>query len=333
MKFIAFGANSDEHEYFVKTADEQGVEYVLTTAELDEATVDLTEECDGVSVSMLSQKFSEKVYACLAELGIKFLTLRTTGYDTIDFDLTKKYDIHVANVPAYSPTAIAEHAILLTLNLLRKAKIVEERVKAQDFRREGAVGREINHMTVGILGTGSIGRETARIFHGFGARVLGYDPFPQQDTKGIYENVKLDQLLAESDIISLHMPLMSDNIHFINDETIAKMKDGAVIINTARGQHIDNKALAKALFSGKLAGAGLDVFDFDGHGGEIYGQDCKGEIIKSAAYRDLIDLPNVIFTPHVAYNTDMAIHNMVAISTQNLVDFVTKGQCVNEVGQ
>ncbi|MCL2085406.1 hypothetical protein FWH09_00485 [Candidatus Saccharibacteria bacterium] len=334
MKFIAYKANSDEREHFVAMADMKGVEYILTSSELNEETVELAMGCDGISDSMLSRKYDEKVYARLQEMDIKYMTVRTAGYDTIDFGLLNKYGIRIANVPAYSPTAIAEHAVMLALSLARKSKIVEQRVMAQDFRREGAVGRELNKMTIGIVGTGHIGFETAKIFKGFGARVLGYDPFPRKETEGVYEQAKdADEIFAECDIISLHMPLVPENKHFINAESIEKMKDGVIIINTARGPHIDNKALAKGLMQEKIGAAGLDVFDFDGKGGEIYGDDYKGRIIKSEAYRDLVDLPNVMFTPHVAYNTDVAIGNMVGISTQNLMDFLEKGECENEVGR
>ncbi|MDR0887082.1 MAG: hypothetical protein LBM97_00055 [Candidatus Nomurabacteria bacterium] len=332
MKFIAYTANSDEHQYFKETADEMGIEYVLVGDTLNEETVELAAGCDGVSDSMLSKKYDEKVYARLHELGVKYFTVRSVGYDTLDFGLAKKYDLRMANVPAYSPNAIAEHALMLALNLVRKNKIVQQRMVTQDFRRENAVGSEIGKMTVGIIGTGNIGFETAKIFHGFGARVIGHDHFPRKDTGGFYEEVKTeDDIFAQADLISIHVPLFPETTHFINEANIAKMKDGVIIINTARGPIIKNSDLLKGLLSGKVGGAGLDVFEFDSHGREIYGEDFKGKIIKNKEYREMSQLPNVMLTPHVAYNTDVAVGNMVKISSQNLLDFLTTGECKNEV--
>ncbi|MCL2444648.1 lactate dehydrogenase [Candidatus Saccharibacteria bacterium] len=330
MKIIAYNTNQDETPYYNQFSRELGVEYVTTTSSLTEETVSLAEGCDALTDFLPDKSYTEEIVSRLSEYGIKYISLRTAGYDGVNPDLLARYNIKLSNVPAYSPAAIAEFTVALTLTLFRNLQIVLPRVKTQDFLRTGMVGKEIGKQTVGIIGTGKIGLETAKIFKGFGARVIAYDIFPDDTAREVveYKNT-LDELYAESDIISLHIPLLPGNRHLINSSTIAKMKDGVYIINTARGGHIEPESLLNALLTKKVAGAAFDVYDFRGH--DIFGQGKEGEILTDSIFRELFSLPNVVITPHIAYNTDEALRNIVKISTENILEFMQTGDCKNRI--
>lgn len=327
MKIIAFSVRKDELPFFEKYAEEFSIEYATTSKDLNIETVKLAQGFDAVSVYTSGEELNE-VWAELEKLGIRFFTVRTAGFDGIDLELARKHGIKVANVPQYSPSAIAEFAVAMTLSVLRRVPLALERAQVQDFSVENLMGRELNSMTVGIIGTGKIGVAAARVFNAFESRVIGFDVFENDSAKGILEYVSLDELFAQSDIISLHIPLTPENHHIINTDNIAKMKDGVIIINTARGGHIDSRALRDALVSGKIAAAGLDVYEFER---DLLKKDLSGQIIQDEIFRDLKNLPNVIMTPHIAFNTDTAVKNMVKMSTENLISFKNAGVSDNEL--
>lgn len=327
MKIIAFGVRKDELPYFEKFAEEFSIEYATTSKELTAETIGLAEGFDAISVYTSSEELND-VWGKIAEFGIKFFTVRTAGFDGIDIEKAKSHKIKIANVPQYSPSAIAEFAVALTLSVLRKIPLALRRARVQDFSVEGLMGRELNSMTVGIIGTGRIGLATAKVFNAFGSRVIGFDNFQNPQAEGILEYKSLEEVLAESDIISLHIPLTDENRHIINAENIAKMKDDVIIINTARGGHIDGRALRDALVSGKIAAAGLDVYEFER---DLLKKDLSGVVIQDEIFRDLKNLPNVIMTPHIAFNTETAVKNMVKMSTENLISFKNAGVSDNEI--
>lgn len=327
MRIIAFSVRKDELPYFEKYANEFSIEYATTTKDLNKDTVKLAAGFDAVSVYTSSEEINE-VWAELKALGIENFSVRTAGFDGLDLAAARRNGVRVANVPRYSPSAIAEFAVALTLSVVRKLPLALRRARVQDFSVEGLLGREINTMTIGIVGTGNIGRAAARVFKAFGARVIAYDLFENDEAREIVEYVSLEELLAQSDVISIHAPLTDENYHFINDQTIAQMKDGVVIINTGRGGHIDSRALRDGLVSGKIAAAGLDVYEFEKH---LLKKDLSGQVIQDEIYRDLKNLPTVIMTPHIAFNTDVAVRNMVKISTENLISFKNAGVCDNEL--
>jgi D-lactate dehydrogenase len=330
MKIMVYDASSDELPYFEQYAAECKVRFIATTKPLSVDTLKLAKDCDGISDFLPEGGYSEEVVKRLSGMGIKYISLRTAGYDGIDLELLQKYGIKLANVPQYSPSAIAEFAVTLTLMLLRDMQVILPRVKTQDFSRIGMVGKELGRQVVGIVGTGNIGLEAAKLFNGFGAKVIGYDVVQKDAAKEILEYKKsLDELLAEATVVSLHIPLLPENHHIINSKTIAKMRDGAFLINTARGGHVDNEALLKALVSKKLAGAGIDVYEF--RKGDLFGKGDENQIIDDATFRELTSLPNVIITPHTAYNTENAVANMIKTSTDNILEFVKTGASKNEI--
>ena len=328
MKIIAYSARQDELPYFERFAKEFGIEYATTTKELTGETAKLARGFDAISTYTSNGKINE-AWGVLEELGVKYATVRTAGYDGIDLEVVKNHGIKLSNVPQYSPSAIAEFAVTLTLAVLRKLPLALRRSRVQDFSVEGLLGRELNQMTVGIIGTGRIGLTTAKVFNAFGANVIGYDVYKNDKANEVltYKD-DLNDLFAEADIISLHVPLTAENKHLINRESLSKMKDGVIIINTARGGHIDGQALRDALVEGKVAAAGLDVYEYEEG---LLKKDLSSEIIQDQVYRDLAGLPNVIMTPHVAFNTDVAVRNMVKMSTENLIHFVSAGTNDNEL--
>ena len=327
MKIIAFGVRKDELPYFEKFADEFSIEYATTSKELTPETAHLAEGFDGVSDYTSSEALND-VWPTFKEMGIKYFSVRTAGFDGIDLEKAKANDIQVANVPQYSPSAIAEFAVAMTLSVLRKIPLALRRARVQDFSVENLMGRELNSMTVGIIGTGHIGLTTAKVFNAFGSQVIGYDKFENPAAKGVLDYKTLDEVLAEADIISLHIPLTDENRYIINADSIAKMKDGVVIINTARGAHVDGAALRDALVSGKVSAAGLDVYEFER---DLLKKDLSGVVIQDEIFRDLKNLPNVIMTPHIAFNTETAVKNMVKMSTENLISFKNAGVSDNEI--
>lgn len=327
MKIIAYSVRTDELEYFEKFAADFGIEYATTSKDLNSETIALAEGFDAIS-SYTSSCDINDTWEKMAEMGIEYFTVRTAGFDGLDLKKAAQNGVKVANVPQYSPSAIAEFAVALTLSVLRKIPLALRRARVQDFSVENLMGRELNSMTVGIIGTGHIGLTTAKVFNAFGARVVAYDKKQNPQAQGVVEYVELEKLFAKSDIISLHIPLTDDNFHIINEESLAKMKDGVVIVNTARGAHIDGRALRDALVSGKVSAAALDVYEFER---EMLKKDLSGQVIQDEIFRDLKNLPNVIMTPHIAFNTDTAVKNMVKYSTENLISFKNAGVSDNEI--
>ena len=327
MKIIAYSVRKDELPYFEKFAEEFGIEYATTIKDLNEKTVHLAEGFDAVSVYTSNEGVND-TWEELSKMGISHFTVRTAGYDGIDLEKAKSFGMKISNVPQYSPSAIAEFAVALALATLRKIPLCLSRSKNQNFSVDNLLGREINTMKIGIIGTGHIGLTTAKVFKAFGAEIIGYDVFENPAAAGILEYKSLDDVFAESDLISLHIPLTKENHHLINAESISKMKDGVVIINTARGGHINSEDLRDALVSGKVSAAGLDVYEFES---KYMKKDLSGKIIHDPIYRDLANLPNVIITPHVAFNTDVAVRNMVKMSTENLISFKNAGTNDNEL--
>ena len=327
MKIIAYSVRKDEIPYFEKFAKEFGVEYATTSKELNAKTAYLAEGFDCVSV-YTSSKEMNGAWGILAKFGIKYFSVRTAGFDGCNIKQANMRGIRIANVPRYSPSAIAEFAVAMTLSVVRHLPLALRRARVQDFSVDGLIGRELNTMTVGIIGTGNIGRASAKAFNAFGSKVIAYDMYQNEEAKKYLEYKSLDEVLSQSDIISLHVPLTKDNYHIINKDSIAKMKKGVVIINTARGGHVDGRAVRDAVVEGKVAAAGLDVYEFEKG---MLKKDLSGVVIKDEIFRDLKNLPNVIMTPHIAFNTDVAVRNMVKISTENLISFYNNDNCNNEL--
>lgn len=270
--------------------------------------------------------------------NLKFITTRSTGFNNVDLDYCSTNGIKVSNVPAYGECTVAEYSFALLLNIIRKVNLSYSDLKRGVINLENYRGNDLAGKTIGIIGTGAIGCYTAKIAYGFGMKILTYDPFPRHDLRdklGV-EYVELERLYTESDIISLHAPSRKENFHMVNDEAFSKMKDGVIIINTARGEIMDTNSLYKALVSGKVAGAGLDVLECE----EIIAHeelfltkiDCvqKDCLEKTLLNHKLLDMPNVIVTPHVAFDTVEAINRILQTTVDNIKSYI-QGNVINQV--
>lgn len=325
MKKIAFfDTKPYDRIWFDKLKDKYGFEIKYFENKLNGDTAMLCAGMDGV-VAFVNDVIDEKTIEILSGYGIRILALRCAGYNNVDFKAAFG-KIHVVRVPAYSPHAVAEHAMALILTLNRKIHRAYIRTRDFNFSINGLTGFDMYGKTVGVIGTGKIGRVFADICRGFGMRVIAYDPFPASDS-GI-EYVELEALFRQSDIISLHAPLTKETYHLINRDAIEMMKDGVHIVNTSRGALIDSEALLNAIKTGKIGGACLDVYEEES---ELFFEDYSNVIIKDDILARLISMPNVIVTSHQAFLTDEALGNIAETTLENLREFFDGEGLTNEI--
>ncbi len=254
----------------------------------------------------------------LAALDVKLIALRCAGHNNVDLVAARDLGIAVVRVPAYSPHAVAEHAVGLLLTLNRKIHRAYNRVRELNFSLNGLIGFDIHGKTIGIIGTGKIGRIAGQIFRGFGANVMAHDPFPAlgwAEEHGIHYT-DFDALLAASDILSLHLPLTPDTFHLLNSQTLARTKRGVFIVNTSRGKLIDTTALITALKSGHIGGVALDVYEEEEG---IFFQDLSGQVLLDDELSHLLVLPNVLITAHQAFLTHEALCEIAHVTTLNIL--------------
>ena len=324
MKIFAYGIRDDEKpslEDWKSAHPEVEVDY--TQELLTPETAALAKGSDSAVVYQ-QLDYSRETLAALAENGVTNLSLRNVGTDNIDFDAAKAFNFNVSNVPVYSPNAIAEHAAIQVSALLSQAKVMENKVQKRDLRWEPTIRREVRDQVVGVVGTGHIGRVFMQIMQGFGAKVIAYDVYRNAELEktGVYVDT-LDELLAQSDIVSLHNPhIPGTNDQMINAETIAKMKDDAVLVNVSRGLLVDTDAVVAALDSKKLFGFVMDTYE-----GEVgvFNKDWSVNGLDDKRLDDLISRENVFVTPHTAFYTTHAVKEMVHQSFDAAVAFA-KGE-------
>ncbi len=258
----------------------------------------------------------------LAKLGVRHVALRCAGFNSIDLTAAKELGITATRVPAYSPYAVAEHAVALLLALNRKIPRANNRVHDLNFSLSGLIGFDLNGKTAGIVGTGKIGRITAQILRGFGMRVLAFDPYPSPEWAQQYgvEYTEPKTLARESDVVSLHTPLTPETHHFINAQTLELMKPGVVLINVSRGALIDTKALIEALKSGRVGGVALDVYEEEEG---VFFEDLSGQILHDDELARLLTFPNVLITAHQAFLTNEALSEIARVTIANLTALST----------
>lgn len=266
----------------------------------------------------------------LANLGVEILALRCAGFDNVDLDAAHDYRITVLRVPEYSSHSIAEHAFALLLSLVRKINLSSKQTKDYNFRLEGLMGFDLYQKTVGIIGTGKIGKVFIEICNGFGMKIVAYDPYPDHEfAKKIgFEYVDLDYLYANSDIISLHCPSSKENQFMINSDSMQKMKTGVIVINTSRGLLVQTQDLIQNLKAGKIGGAGLDVYQNEK---PYFFEDLSKENMQDDILARLLTFKNVIVTPHQAFFTKEALDNIATITLSNIQDYFEGKKLVNEV--
>lgn len=306
MKLFVYSLREfDEKRFFEKWSREMQVEYASVGDKPTPENARLAEGYDAVSI--ITTPVDEEILTIWKECGVKCVSTRTVGFDHVDRRAAGKLGITVCNA-TYPPNGVANYTIMLMLMCCRKMKPIMMRADVQDYTLPGKIGVEISNSTVGVIGTGKIGRTVLEHLKGFGCRLLAFDLYPSKEVAEYAEYVDLDTLYKESDIISLHMPSTAENFHMINADTIAKMKDGVIIINTARGNLIDSEALIKGLESEKIGAAGLDVIENESN---LYYYDLVGKPMHNEELAMLRSFPNVIVTPHTAFYTEEAIDYMV----------------------
>ena len=324
MKIFAYGIRNDEKpalEDWKSAHPEVEVDY--TQELLTPETAALAKGSDSVVVYQ-QLDYTPETLKALAEAGVTNMSLRNVGTDNIDFETAKALDFNISNVPVYSPNAIAEHAAIQVAALLSQAKVMENKVQKRDLRWEPTIRREVRDQVVGVVGTGHIGRVFLEIMQGFGAKVIAYDVYrnPELEATGVYVDT-LDELLEQSDVVSLHVPhIPGVNDQMINAETIAKMKDDAVLVNVSRGLLVDTDAVVAALDSKKLFGFVMDTYE-----GEVgvFNKDWSENGLENKRLDDLISRENVYVTPHTAFYTTHAVREMVHQSFDAAVAFA-KGE-------
>ena len=314
-RIFAYSIRKDEEPYVKEWASKHlNIEVGYTDELLTPKTAKYAKGANGVVVYQQLDYTADTLQA-LADEGVTKMSLLNVGVDNIDMDKAKELGFEITNVPVYSPNAIAEHAAIQTARILRQTKVMDEKVANGDLRWAPTIGREVRDQTVGVIGTGHIGRVYMQIMEGFGAKVIAYDPFenPELKKQGYYVN-SLDELYAQSDVISLHVPATKENFHMINKDTIAKMKDHVVLVNCSRGALVDTDAVIAGLDSGKIFGFVMDTYE-DEVG--IFNADWRGKKFPDARLKKLIDRPNVLVTPHTAFYTTHAVRNMVLNAFKN----------------
>ena len=314
MKIAFFDAKSYDMPGFDRCTAGTDLEIKYFETHLNEDTVSLAAGFDGVCV-FVNDIVNETVVNKLYEMGVKVIALRCAGFNNVD---TKACygKIHVYRVPAYSPYAVAEHAMAMLLTINRKTHKAYNRTREFNFSLAGLSGFDLHGKTVGIIGTGKIGRIFADICKGFGMNILAYDKFPNPDAGLNY--VELDEIFQKSDVISLHCPLTEETHHIINDDSVEIMKKGVVIVNTSRGGLIDTESLINGIKVGIIGAACLDVYEEEG---DLFYEDFSGAVVQDDKLVRLIAMPNVLVTSHQAFLTKEALDNIAATTVDNLLRF------------
>lgn len=328
-KFIVFNVREEEIAITEEWAKRNNVEITLAEGQLSMDNIHLVEGFDGLSTSQNS-KVPAEVYPKLKEMGIKQIAQRSAGFDYYDLELAKANDIIISNVPVYSPESIAEFAVHSALDLVRKQRLIEANTKAHDFRWQPSIRAGLlNEMTVGVIGTGHIGRITAQLFAAFGAKVVAFDIYVNEDAKSYLEyKDSVEEVVAMSDVVTLHVPATKDNHHQFDYEMFKQFKPSAYLVNAARGSVVDTEGLLKALDDGLLAGAALDTYENEG---AYIPKDNRETGIDDELFLRVLGHEKVLFTPHIAHYTDVSVRNIMNIALSSVLEVVTTGDTANRV--
>ena len=328
MKIAFFDTKPYDKPSFDKYGKEYGIDFKYFETKLNEDTVELAHGYDGVCV-FVNDTVNAAVIDRLEEMNVRMLALRCAGFNNVDMKHAFGR-LHVFRVPAYSPYAVAEHTMALLLSSIRRIHKAYIRSRDFNFSLSGLTGFDLHGKTVGVIGTGKIGRVFVDICRGFGMNVLAFDKYPAEglDNGDTIRYTDLEELFAKSDIISLHCPLTDETHHIIDEEAIEKCKKGVVILNTSRGALVDAQALLEGIKSRKIGAACLDVYEEES---DLFFEDNSGHILDDDILARLISMPNVIVTSHQAFLTHEALENIAETTVRNLSVFSTTGQCENEL--
>lgn len=318
MKVAVYDTKRYDRQFLTEAADEKGsIDWVFHEFRLEANTARSAEGMDAVCV-FVNDRLDKSCLEVLAEVGVRHVALRCAGFNNVDIEAGKDLGLRFTRVPAYSPHAVAEHSVALLLTLNRKIHRAYNRVREQNFSLGGLVGFDLYEKTVGIVGTGKIGRVAARIFRGFGCRVIAYEKFPDEPwaKENQVEYTSLPTLLAESNVISLYVPLVPETHYLLNRESLNKTRAGVFIVNTSRGKLIDTTALIDGLKSGHIGGVALDVYEEEEG---VFFEDLSDAVLQDDELIRLIGFPNVLVTAHQAFLTEEALTKIAAVTRDNLV--------------
>lgn len=328
MRTAVYSTHKFETSYLLKAAGGKH-DLLLLEPHLTLATASMAKGCEAVCL-FVNDDGSAAVLRKLNELGVHYIALRSAGYNHVDVKVAAALGMKVARVPDYSPYAVAEHTVALMLTLNRKLVKAHNRVRELNFSLDGLVGFDMHNKTAGIIGLGKIGRVVAEILRGFGCRVIAFDPYPDQEWASKYgvTFASLEDVIRNSDIISLHAPLTPENQYLINKDRIAQMKKGVMLINTSRGALINTRDVIEALKSSQIGYLGIDVYEEEK---DLFFEDHSSDILQDDVIARLMTFPNVLVTSHQAFLTDTALHNIATTTAYNLTCFETNNDTPNEV--
>jgi D-lactate dehydrogenase len=326
MKISFFSTQPYDRTYFERFKGELQIRFL--EPQLDETTVNLAQGSHAVCV-FVNDRLNAEVLEQLASMQIQLVALRCAGFNNVDIEAAKRLHITVVRVPAYSPYAVAEHALALMLTLNRKTHKAYNRVREGNFSLDRLTGFDMHGKTVGVVGTGKIGQVMCAILLGLGCRVLAFDLVAHAPTEALgVTYVPLIDLLEQSDIITLHCPLNEHTKHLINETSIARMKPGAMLINTSRGGLIDTRAAIHGLKSGQIGYLGLDVYEQEE---KLFFHDLSENVIQDDRILRLISFPNVLITAHQGFFTDEALTQIARVTIQNIQDVIAGKTSENQV--
>ena len=328
MKILFYDTKSYDKDSFQETAvNYPSIEIEYTKSDLDSRTAALAQGFDAVC-GFVSSDIGALTLKILQEKGVRLVLLRCAGFNNVDLEAAGRYGIRVMRVPGYSPEAVAEHAMALALACNRRLYKAYNKVRENDFSLNGLMGFNFYQKTAGIIGTGKIGAAMCRICRGFGMRVIAYDVYPNDSLRDFVEYVSLEELLSQSDLISLHCPLMDSTYHMIQLDTIRQMKDGVILVNTSRGALVKTDDLIEGIRMHKFAGVGLDVYEEETN--NVF-EDRSDEILEHSTTARLLSFPNVMITSHQGFFTREALSAIADTTLQNAMDFAAGNESRNDV--
>ncbi|WP_238494062.1 2-hydroxyacid dehydrogenase [Pantoea ananatis] len=328
MKIAVYSTKHYDQKYLEQVNQQYGFELVFFDFLLSESTAKTAVDCDAVCI-FVNDDGSRPVLEELAGLGVRYIALRCAGFNNVDLDAAAELGLQVVRVPAYSPEAVAEHAVGLMMTLNRRIHRAYQRTRDANFSLDGLTGFNMHNKTAGIIGTGKIGIATLRILKGFGMRLLAFDPYPSEQALALgAEYVDLKTLFAESHVISLHCPLTAENHHLLNAQAFSQMRDGVMLINTSRGGLIDSQAAIDALKQQKIGALGMDVYENER---DLFFEDKSNDVIQDDVFRRLSACHNVLFTGHQAFLTAEALTAISDTTLENLSQLNRGETCQNRV--
>ncbi|WP_367121443.1 D-lactate dehydrogenase [Staphylococcus capitis] len=323
-RIMFFGTREYEKEMALNWGKKNNIEVTTSTELLSKDTVDQLKDYDGVT-TMQFGKLEDEVYPKLEAYGIKQTAQRTAGFDMYDLDLAKKHGIVISNIPSYSPETIAEYSVSIALQLVRRFPAIERRVQDHNFTWAAPImSRPVKNMTVAIIGTGRIGAATAKIYAGFGAKVVGYDAYPNHSLDFLEYKDSVEEAIKDADIISLHVPANKESFHLFDKEMFAKVKKGAILVNAARGAVINTPDLIDAVNDGTLYGAAIDTYENEA---DYFTFDWTNKTIEDQTLLELIRHEKILVTPHIAFFSDEAVQNLVEGGLNAALSVIQTGTC------